>query len=427
MTPVARPAARRALSSATEDVPTVPARRPVRLPVGLAPVQTRQPTNVARLCYWAILICWAELLLVLLYSNSGYSWHFFAEGAALLLGGHPVDTSLAGGLHLYANYPQLQFGPLAVLVAAALGPFTTQGGWLVVVWMQSLAGLIAMFLVEHAARTLRPDLAAAPRMMTATMLIGGGSFLTSWELLAVHFSHLDDVLALLMLAYAVACMAYGSPVLGGICVGLAVDAKPWALACAALLLLFPGRARWGAVGVAAGVVAVAWLPFVLADPHTLGAASTFVIPNVPASALRALGVNTPSTPSWDRGAQIALGGLLGIVALLRRRWEAIFALGIGARIVLDPSVYTYYTAGLALGLLLWDLVGYRMPSPRLGLLCFLGLTVATFTIRDAVVLGQLRLWTVLVSTAVMLAAPRHLTMPMVSPDPQGANDLVRDN
>jgi hypothetical protein len=357
--------------------------------------------------YRAPLLLWAVLLQVVWYSNSGYSWHFFADGGTLLLGGHPPGMSLAGGLHLYANYPQLQFGPLTLLAVVVLMPVTTTGGWMIVTWLMTLAGLAVLYLVEYLARVSRSTGIATSWTTTPTMLIGGGSFLLSWDLLAVHFGHLDDVLTLVLLTAAAVAVAHRDPAVAGIAVGLAVDAKPWGLACAALLLALPRPTWWRAIAVAALVVGVAWLPFVLADPRTLHAAS-FTIPNVPASALRALGVHTPTTPPWDRLAQIGSGCLLGAIAVFRRRWQAVIALGIGARIALDPAVYTYYTAGLALGLLCWDLVGYRRPLPLLSPLCFACLTLVPAAVHDPPLLGELRLWCVLVAGAAMVVAPREL-------------------
>jgi uncharacterized membrane protein len=370
-----------------------------------AETETEPETTLARPLYWTVLACCAVLLQVILFSNSGYSWHFFAEAAQLLIGQHPTGMDLPGGLHLYANYPDLQFGPFTVLVTVALQPFS-DGGWFIVTWFMTICGLVVLYLVERTVRVLRPDIDITSRAMALTMIVGGGSFIVSWELLAVHFGHLDDVLALTFLAFAVAAVVYRSPMLAGLFLGLAVDSKPWALVCAALLLVFPMRLLWRGLLVTAVVVGVAWLPFVLADSHTLSAAASFTIPNVPASALHALGVNAQNTPSWDREAQIGVGCVLGLIALIRRRWEAVFALGIGARIALDPSVYTYYTAGLALGLLLWDLVGYRKPVPLLSVLCFLGLTLALTLVHDNQVLGELRLWTVLITSVLMLTLPR---------------------
>lgn len=356
--------------------------------------------------YRAPLLLWALLLQLILYTNSGYSWHFFADGATLLLGGHPPGLVQPGGLHLYANYPQLQFGPLTLLTVVLLVPFTAAGGWMIASWFMTLAGLAAAYLVEHLVWACRPVDAGASRATTVTMLIGGASFLLSWELLAVHFGHLDDVLALVLLAAAALAAAHRRPVLTGVLLGLATDAKPWALACAALVLALPRGGWWRAGTAAAIVIGVAWLPFVLADSNTLHAAASFAIPNVPASGLRALGVTTPGTPSWDRMAQLGVGCLLGVFAVLRGRWQAVVALGIGARIALDPSVYTYYTAGLALGLLCWDLIGFRKPLPVTSLLCFAGLTLAPVVIHDAHLLGELRLWTVLLAAAIILLVPR---------------------
>lgn len=352
---------------------------------------------------------WAEVLQIVLYSNSGYSWHFLDDGVTLLFGGHPAGMIEPGGLHLYANYPQLQIGPLTLLVVAVLLPVTTTGGWMIAVWFMTLAGLAVLLLIERLAAATRRTDAGRSWTTTLTMLVGGGSFLLSWELLAVHFSHLDDVLTLVMLAATAGAVAYRSPTLAGLFLGLAADAKPWALACAAMLLALPGRARWRALAVAAIAIGVAWLPFVLGDPHTLHAASSFAIPNVPASALRALGVDTPTTPSWDRLAQVGSGCLLGAIAVFRGRWQAVLALGIGTRIALDPSTYTYYTAGLALGLLWWDLIAYpRRRLPLLSLVCLVAITGAPMISHDAHLLGEFRLWSVLLVIGVLVVAPRKL-------------------
>jgi len=371
-----------------------------------ATVSFRRPLAISRFWWQRLaLVVLAVALQVDLYTNSGYSWHFFADAASLLVGQHPPGMVAAGGLHLYANYPQFQFGPLALLVTVALRPFAN-GGWLIITWLMTLCGVGVLYLLEVIVRTIRPTVEENYHRATIlTVLVGGGSFVLSWELLAVHFGHLDDVLALTLITLAALFVVFRSPVAAGACIGLAADAKPWALVCAALLLMFPGRVKWRGIVVALAVIVVAWLPFVLADPHTLSAAK-FGIDNVPASALRALGVNTPTTPSWDRIAQLAIGCALGVVAIVRRRWEAVIALGIGARLVLDPSVYTYYTAGLALGVLLWDLTGYRRPMPILSVLCFGGITLAAFATKDARLLGEARLWTVLIACGVMLAVPR---------------------
>lgn len=355
---------------------------------------------------WIALAILAVGLQLVLYPHSGYSWHYFTEAATLLIGQHPPGDLLMGGLHLYANYPQLQFGPLSILSGVLLLPFS-DAGWFLVSWFMTLCGLAVLYLLERSVRVLRPDLDLNGWPAALTMLVGGTSFVISWELLAVHFSHLDDVIALVLLAIGLFAAVERSPVLTGLCVGLAVDAKPWALACAALLLGFPLRQAWRAIAVAAVVICAAWLPFILGDPHTLSAAASFSITNSPASALRALGVTDATTPSWDRIAQIGVGCVLGVIAIVRRRFPAVVALGIAARIALDPSVYGYYTAGLAFGVLLWDLVSRSRPIPILGALCLIGLTMAPVGIHDQHLLGELRLWTVVIVAAAMLLLPRH--------------------
>lgn len=100
---------------------------------------------------------------------------------------------------------------------------------------------------------------------------------------------------------------------------------------------------------------MAWVPFLLYDGRTLIAAR-FTIPTATSSGLRALGFTYPHTPSWDRPAQLILGCLLGMLAVTRGRRTAVIVLGTAARILLDPEVYSYYTAGILLGAVAYDLV-----------------------------------------------------------------------
>jgi hypothetical protein len=136
-----------------------------------------------------------------------------------------------------------------------------------------------------------------------------------------------------------------------------VDAKPWALGFAALLLMLPGwRAALRGALTTGIVIAAGWLPFFLADPGTVQMLH-FTIVNTPLSALRALGVTDPRTPPWDRPAQALLGIGLGILAIHRGRWPAVLLLAIAARIALDPGTNKYYAAGAVVGAVLWDLAG----------------------------------------------------------------------
>jgi hypothetical protein len=209
-----------------------------RQPRSAEPAVASRPTIAGHPWHLTLLAGLAFGLHIWLYRNGGYSWHYFADGASLLFGQHPPGEAAPGGLHLYANYPQLQFGPVALLTAALVRPFADDGGWMVATGLMTLAGVLVLHLLEQIVYRVRPDLRAKPVAMRCTMLVGGGSFLLSWELLAVHFGHLDDVLALVFITGALAAAVSRRPVIAGLCVGLATDAKPWALVCVALLLMF---------------------------------------------------------------------------------------------------------------------------------------------------------------------------------------------
>ena len=45
-------------------------------------------------------------------SGKGKDWQYFIIGSELLFGQNHLYTPLAGGLHVYANYPTIQIGPL---------------------------------------------------------------------------------------------------------------------------------------------------------------------------------------------------------------------------------------------------------------------------------------------------------------------------
>jgi hypothetical protein len=114
---------------------------------------------------------------------------------------------------------------------------------------------------------------------------------------------------------------------------------------------------------------VAWLPFILADHHTL-AAARFTIRNSPGSALRWLGVNTPRTPSWDRLAQLVGGIAVATLAVVRGRWQAVMLGGIGVRLLLDPGINRYYSVGLVLAALIVDVTVLRSRVPWLAIGAF---------------------------------------------------------
>jgi hypothetical protein len=353
-----------------------------------------------------VLGCWTLAWFVHFSRGGGMAWHFFTTGSALLFDGAPSPRALPGGLHLYANYPQLQIGPVAFVITQGLRHLGPHQGVFVTEVVLTVAGLYLVHALMQIALIVRPVLGQRPVALRLTFLAGGAVFLVGWVELAVTFAHLDDAVALVLTVLAVRAAIAGRPVLTGLCVGLATDSKPWALVFLPLLLMLPVRAWGRAAASMLAALAVAWLPFAIADHNTV-AAMHYTIRNMPGSALRALGVKDPRTPSWDRPAQLLIGWVLAAAAVWRGRWPAVILLGVGARIALDPADHGYYTAGVLLGALLWDVLRPRRPVPLWTVTSFIALTAVHALTKDSALLGQLRLGLVIAFTVAILLAPAH--------------------
>ena len=370
---------------------------------------------------------WMAIWFAILARHGGISWVFFVKGSSLTFTGTYNGHNRPGFLHLYANYPGFQIGPLAFGLAQVirnLVPGQHLGPYQDVVLAQlimSAMGLLTLVVIKRIALLARPELAGR-RDFRLTFLAGGAVFIVAWMELAVAYGHLDDSLALLLAAVAVLAAIRGHPVLTGLAIGLAADAKPWALIFLPVLLLTGGLSRWRSpdqaalpirgslraclvsAACAAAVIAAAWLPFFIAEPRTVRALH-YTIVNMPASALHALGVNNLQTPHWDRQAQIIVACALALIAISRRRWPAVLLLGAGARIALDPGVHGYYTAGIMVGALLWDLLGSRRPAPIWTAISFCALNLVPLVTASNPLRGDFRLLLVTAFSLVILAGP----------------------
>ncbi|QNP71769.1 hypothetical protein IAG44_21625 [Streptomyces roseirectus] len=345
-----------------------------------------------------LLAAWTLLWFAVVEPHGGFSWHYLRTGGELIYGGE------GGGLNLYAHHPELQMGPVSFLVAGLFNPFSQHTGQFLAAALMSFLGLVILVLVGRSAAWHMLGTGTNHQRLRQRVLVAGLAFIPMWIEVAVRFGHLDDVLALFFTTLAVRALTRGNAVATGAFLALALDSKPTALAFVPLLLALPRRHWLRALLTCAALVAAAWLPFFIDAPHSYAAAQ-FTIPVQPASPLRWLGVGTPDTPPWGRPAQAALALTLGCLAVARGRWPAVVLLGANARIALDPSVYTYYTASVLLGTLLWDTIGQRRLIPWWTWIGLLTLYAPVLTIPDAATRGLLRLAFVVISTLYVLFRP----------------------
>lgn len=358
---------------------------------------------ISQRMHLVLLGAWTVLWFIVVEPNGGFSWHYLRTGGELI---YESPNSPDGGLNLYASHPELQMGPISFLTAGLFNPFPERVGQFLAAALMSVLGLVILVLAGRSAAWHFLGTGTNHQRLRQRVLIAGAAFIPMWIEVAVRFGHLDDVLALFFTALAVRSVTQGNAAATGIFLALAMDSKPTALAFVPLLFALP-RHQWLRAGLwCAALVGLVWLPFFLDAPHSLAAAE-FTIPNHPASALRWLGVGDPETPAWDRPAQAVLSLLLGGVAVWRGRWAGVVLLGANARILLDPSVYTYYTASVLLGTLLWDVIGQRRLVPWWSWIALLTLYGSVFVVPDDSARGLIRLGFVAVSTAYVLFWPAN--------------------
>ena len=151
------------------------------------------------------------------------------------------------------------------------------------------------------------------------------------------------------------------PVLAGAALALAIAAKPWAVGFLPLLLVLP-RGRIRAAVTAAVGTALAWAPFILANPRTLGALHPPVGLS-PASGLHALGARGVYVPSWGRTAQLLLAPAAAVAAVLTRGVPGVLLVSVAVRLALDPKDNAYYIGSAALAAVVFDLLGTRWTIP----------------------------------------------------------------
>ncbi len=279
-----------------------------------------------------------------MWPDSGVSWHFSVDGANLLLHG--------SGLNLYADAPWLQTGPLSLVVAALLSPLPA-----------NIAKNVALVAMTAAGPLLIAALAplVAPARRHRRMLIAAIIVIPAWTVLSVRWGHLDDVLAMTFAIAALRAVSAHRPVLAGVALAAAIATKPWAVGFLPLLLVLPrGRLRAAATAVAG--TALAWAPFVLANPRTLGALHPPVGLS-PSSGLHTLGARGVMMPPWGRTAQLLLSPAAAAAAVLSRGLPGVLLVSVAVRLALDPKDNAYYIGSGALAAVVFDLLGTGWTIP----------------------------------------------------------------
>jgi len=157
------------------------------------------------------------------------SWHIFADGASLLRSADP-----GAGLHLYATHPQPQIGPLTFLAATPLNGLPP--------WLSGSVAAVAIAATDPAmllSLSHLPGLTMTHRQRGLAAAV----LMPVWAELAVHYAHLDDALALVLLMVALHAAARSRSIPTALLLAASAGAKPWAVAFVPLLLVLP-RDRW---------------------------------------------------------------------------------------------------------------------------------------------------------------------------------------
>ncbi|HTW19053.1 MAG TPA: hypothetical protein VME70_02445 [Mycobacteriales bacterium] len=329
----------------------------------------RRLAHAAQRHRYAVLFGWGAGAFVVAYLTRPKGvltdWAFFEFSARTLihLNAH-YDT---GALGLYAHNPQIQIGPPPIVLVAALQWLPPSVVDLLMTALMTLAGLWCLRCGEQIARRLHLVGGAEPTGFGANaasvVLLSGLVILPIWAAEAARWAHLDDVMAITGTLTAMAIIARGRRWwLAGLVLGIAIASKPWAIVAAPVVLGLPREDRARATLVAIITAGLCWAPFVIGDPQTVHALSSFQFPVVAGSTMHLLGMGLGDAPRWVRPVQFIGGIALSILAARQRRWMAIPLVGFGFRVVTDPQAWLYYGLGPIVGAMVWDASsGRRLP------------------------------------------------------------------
>ncbi|MEI2815723.1 MAG: hypothetical protein V9E99_04615 [Microthrixaceae bacterium] len=349
--------------------------------------------------------------------RSDGDWEEIFDATGLLFGVHGPIHHLPGGLHLYASYPEFQFGPLALIAAVPLWAAGWSARWLAAVAMLGI-GWASLVLIDRAASgtgSAGTDVGAArpARVEPAELgrLVGGVVAAVAWVPLAARYLHIDDALAVLAIVGAVVAIRCERGVLAGLLVGAAIGCKPWAAPMMPMLAGLP-RTQWRRAGAAAvAATAAVWLPFLIAAPSMVRAGSPQVDVS-DASVLRLFGVPGGIGPGWVRPVQLVVAGMCATVAATRGRWTGVALVVLAVRILVDPGTFEYYTSALVVAALVWDTVARSSAVPVATVCAALALDLAEVVVASATARAVLRLGAVLGLVGWVTCAPIRRPRPI---------------
>lgn len=294
-------------------------------------------------------------------------WDQFAQTGRDMLG--------ADGLQVFVRKLDTQTGPVALLVVR-LFAVTPRDGFVLCTVVCAALGLVSIRCAELAA-ILGSEPGGGRRARAAlTSLVGGVLLVFAWAKLG-GYGHLDDAIVLTIAVGSLLLVRTDRWVAAAVLLGVALAVKPWAVLFLPLLLALRSDRprlglglgdladvwqRWRYVVLASCIGVALWAPFLVAAPSTLRS----IRPTVRVasdSVLRLFGIDDASLPNWLRIAQLMAAIAIGLLAVQRRRIGGLIVVVVGVRVATDPGTWSYYTPGLVLGALAWDLGTRRRLIP----------------------------------------------------------------
>lgn len=313
--------------------------------------------------------------------------------------------------------PQLQLGPLDVLVTGLVTRFADLLGWSALFLVAAVRGVLMLALAQavaaRAARRSGSDPTVAVWVISLMLVAAGPGAEASL------MGHAEEIGLGLALAWAALDCADGRRWSVGIVLGLAVGVKLWAVLGIPVVLL--DRRWWPAVQralVAGVVVLVLYAPFFLWGDVRTFELRWMVVGASGVGYLLGLG----STVGWNiRLAQVVLVVATGAWLALRRRADplAVVVALVATRLLLDPIRFPYYWGPLLALLVIWTWTSAapgvrRWRVPVLAATPLVTLAPYVLWIGTQVVLGTLCLVAVL---ALVVRESLRATDEVLVPEP----------